>query len=75
MALVGVSTAVVAWWYPQVQGIGYDSLAQLLDGQLALDILLALVVGKLVLSALCVACGVPIGIIGPVVVAAPQPGH
>ena len=69
MALVGVSTAAVAWWYPQVQGIGYDSLAQLLDGQLALDILLALVIGKLVLSALCVACGVPIGIIGPVVVA------
>ncbi len=74
MALVGVSTAVVAWWYPQVQGIGYDSLAQLLDGQLALDILLALVVGKLVLSALCVACGVPIGIIGPVVVAGAAAG-
>ncbi|MBE2169415.1 MULTISPECIES: chloride channel protein [unclassified Cobetia] len=74
MALVGVSTAAVAWWYPQVQGIGYDSLAQLLDGQLALDILLALVVGKLVLSALCVACGVPIGIIGPVVVAGAAAG-
>jgi len=74
MALVGVSTAAVAWWYPQVQGIGYDSLAQLLDGQLALDILLALVIGKLVLSALCVACGVPIGIIGPVVVAGAAAG-
>ncbi len=74
MALVGVSTAVVAWWYPQVQGIGYDSLAQLLDSQLALDILLALVIGKLVLSALCVACGVPIGIIGPVVVAGAAAG-
>ncbi|MDI5883794.1 chloride channel protein [Cobetia amphilecti] len=74
MALVGVSTAAVAWWYPQVQGIGYDSLAQLLDGQLVLDILLALVIGKLVLSALCVACGVPIGIIGPVVVAGAAAG-
>ncbi len=74
MALVGVTTAGVAWWYPQVQGIGYDSLAQLLDGQLALDVLLALVVGKLVLSALCVACGVPIGIIGPVVVAGAAAG-
>ncbi|MFP5301604.1 chloride channel protein [Cobetia sp. SIMBA_158] len=74
MALVGISTAAVAWWYPQVQGIGYDSLAQLLDGQLALDILLALVIGKLVLSALCVACGVPIGIIGPVVVAGAAAG-
>ena len=74
MVLVGVSTAAVAWWYPQVQGIGYDSLAQLLDGQLALDILLALVIGKLVLSALCVACGVPIGIIGPVVVAGAAAG-
>ncbi|TVU72124.1 MULTISPECIES: chloride channel protein [Cobetia] len=74
MALVGVATAGVAWWYPQVQGIGYDSLAQLLDSQLALDVLLALVVGKLVLSALCVACGVPIGIIGPVVVAGAAAG-
>ncbi|AZV32838.1 chloride channel protein [Cobetia marina] len=74
MALVGLSTAAVAWWYPQVQGIGYDSLAQLLDGQLALDVLLALVIGKLMLSAICVACGVPIGIIGPVVVAGAAAG-
>ena len=74
MALVGLSTAAVAWWYPQVQGIGYDSLAQLLEGQLALDVLLALVIGKLMLSAICVACGVPIGIIGPVVVAGAAAG-
>nr|WP_176493870.1 chloride channel protein [Cobetia sp. 5-25-4-2] len=74
MVLVGLSTAAVAWWYPQVQGIGYDSLAQLLDGQLALDVLLALVIGKLMLSAICVACGVPIGIIGPVVVAGAAAG-
>ncbi|PXX96583.1 chloride channel protein [Halomonas sp. LBP4] len=68
LSLVAVATAGVAWWYPEVQGIGYDSLAASLSGDLAVDVLLALVVAKLLLTALTVASGVPIGIIGPVLV-------
>ncbi|WP_248730211.1 MULTISPECIES: chloride channel protein [Halomonadaceae] len=67
-AAVGLATGGVAWWYPEVQGIGYDSLSATLTGELALDVLVALVVGKLLLTGMTVACGVPIGIIGPVLV-------
>ncbi|HSP56915.1 MAG TPA: chloride channel protein [Halomonas sp.] len=68
LSLVAVATAGVAWWYPEVQGIGYDSLAASLSGELAIDVLLVLVVAKLLLTALTVASGIPIGIIGPVLV-------
>ncbi|MBB3329817.1 H+/Cl- antiporter ClcA [Halomonas campaniensis] len=68
LSLVAVATAGVAWWYPEVQGIGYDSLSASLTGDLAVDVLLALVVAKLLLTAITVASGIPIGIIGPVLV-------
>ncbi|GGX83568.1 chloride channel protein [Litchfieldella qijiaojingensis] len=68
LAAVGLATGGIAWWYPEVQGIGYDSLAASLGGELAVDVLIALVIGKLLLTAFTVACGVPIGIIGPVLV-------
>ncbi|PMR71241.1 chloride channel protein [Halomonas heilongjiangensis] len=68
LSLVAVATAGVAWWYPEAQGIGYDSLAASLVGDLAVDVLLALVVAKLLLTAITVASGIPIGIIGPVLV-------
>ncbi|WP_075880472.1 chloride channel protein [Vreelandella massiliensis] len=68
LGAIGVLTGAVAWFFPQVQGIGYDSVAATLDNQLAISVLLALVVFKLLLTALTVACGVPIGIIGPILV-------
>jgi H+/Cl- antiporter ClcA len=74
LALVAILTALVALWYPQVQGIGYDSLAASLSGNLAVDVLLALVVGKLLLTSITVASGIPIGIIGPILVAGAAAG-
>nr|WP_267955427.1 chloride channel protein [Halomonas ethanolica] len=68
LALVALATATVAWWYPEVQGIGYDSMEAALAGNLAVEVLLALVVAKLLLTAITVASGIPIGIIGPVLV-------
>ncbi|MGM0832583.1 MAG: chloride channel protein [Pseudomonadota bacterium] len=68
LAVVGVSTGAVAWWFPDVQGIGYDSVAAMLNNQLTISVLLALVIAKLLITALTVAGGVPIGIIGPVLV-------
>lgn len=68
LALVGVVTGAVAWWYPEVQGIGYDSVAAALNNQLELKVLLALMIAKLLITAITVAGGVPIGIIGPVLV-------
>ncbi|GGW69081.1 chloride channel protein [Vreelandella hamiltonii] len=71
---VGVATGVLAWWFPEIQGIGYDSLAAALNNQLTVSVLLALMIGKLLITALTVAGGVPIGIIGPVLVSGAATG-
>lgn len=67
-SLVGVAIAAVAWWYPQVQGMGYDTLQATLSGSVAVDVLLAVAIGKLLLTAGAVACGIPVSIIGPILV-------
>lgn len=66
--LFGGVIAAVAWWYPQVQGMGYDTLQATLSGSVAVDVLLAVVIGKLLLTAGAVACGIPVSIIGPILV-------
>ncbi|MFW6345532.1 MAG: chloride channel protein, partial [Halomonas sp.] len=66
--LVGVVVAAVAWWYPEVQGMGYDTLQATLSGSVAVDVLLAVAIGKLLVTAGTVACGIPVSIIGPVLV-------
>lgn len=71
---MGVGTGVLAWWFPEIQGIGYDSVAAALNNQLAINVLLALMVAKLLITAITVAGGVPIGIIGPVLVAGAATG-
>ncbi|ALM54417.1 chloride channel protein [Halomonas huangheensis] len=68
LTMVAIFAAGLAWWYPEVQGIGYDSLSHALFGQLTVQVLLALMLGKLLLTAFTVACGVPVSIIGPVLV-------
>ncbi|MGO1625542.1 MAG: chloride channel protein [Halomonadaceae bacterium] len=68
-ALVGVLVGGVAWFYPQVQGMGYDTLGLTFNGTLAVDVLIAVAVGKLLLTAFTVACGIPVSIIGPILVA------
>lgn len=74
LAVVGVATGALAWWFPEIQGIGYDSVAAALNNQLTITVLLALMVAKLLITAITVAGGVPIGIIGPVLVAGAATG-
>ncbi|XKE45538.1 chloride channel protein [Halomonas organivorans] len=68
-ALAGGLVGTLAWWYPQIQGMGYDTLGLTIAGELSLDVLLAVALGKLLVTAFAVACGIPVSIIGPVLVA------
>lgn len=68
LLMAGALTGTVACFYPQVQGIGYDSVETILSGQASLDVLLALALGKLLLTAITLACGIPVGIVGPTLV-------
>ncbi|MDP4557565.1 chloride channel protein [Halomonas meridiana] len=74
LGVVGVATGALAWRFPEIQGIGYDSVAAALNNQLTITVLLALMVAKLLMTAITVAGGVPIGIIGPVLVAGAATG-
>lgn len=74
LGVVGVATGALAWRFPEIQGIGYDSVAAALNNQLTITVLLALMVAKLLITAITVAGGVPIGIIGPVLVAGAATG-
>lgn len=66
MFLAGAATGVLAMWMPQVMGIGYDTVALALHGQLAASLLAALLMAKLAATVIAVGLGVPGGVIGPV---------
>ena len=53
------------WLLPELMGIGYDSVELALNGGFAVSLLLALLVGKLLATAICIGLGVPGGMIGP----------
>jgi len=61
-AIVGL----VALGLPQVAGNGYEPLNRLLDGSIGVNLLLALLVGKIVATSGSVASGVPGGVFTPV---------
>ena len=66
--LAGGVTGALALLTPAVLGVGYDSIADALTGQLAWQTLLLLLAAKTVASAACVGVGMPVGTIGPTLV-------
>ena len=65
LSLAGVITGSVALFIPEIMGIGYDTLSQAINGQLALLLLVSVFIAKLFVTALCVGLGLPSGLIGP----------
>lgn len=66
--LAGILTGIAGCVLPEVMGIGYDSLDQILNGRMLLGMMLALSLSKLILTAVTAGLGMPIGIIGPILV-------
>lgn len=60
-----LSTAAISLLFPQLLGIGYDTVNATLAGEVVMGTLLALLAGKLVLSAWAAAVSFPAGLIGP----------
>ncbi len=65
ITLAGIFTGLVATQVPQVLGIGYDTLAQAMTGQLSLQLLLILLVSKILTTGVSLSAGMPGGLIGP----------
>ncbi len=63
--LGGVLVGLCAIWVPQVMGIGYDTVNQMLLGELAVSLLALLLLAKLFATAASIGLGIPGGTIGP----------
>lgn len=64
--LSGVIVGLIAAIMPDVMGIGYDTVSQMLTGDIALNIVLSLLVLKLLATVASIGLGIPGGSIGPV---------
>jgi len=67
-ALAGVIGALGGLWVPEIMGMGYDTIASAMAGELSWPQLSAVLVAKLVVTALIIGLGIPGGIIGPTLV-------
>jgi|TARA_B110001469_G_scaffold118369_1_gene125043 CIC family chloride channel protein len=65
MLIAGIFTGSLAYFVPQVMGMGTDSILLAIEGQYALGLLVALALAKLFATAISVGLGMPIGLIGP----------
>jgi len=67
-ALAGLIGALGGLWVPQIMGMGYDTITSAMAGELSWPLLLAVLIAKLVVTALIIGLGIPGGIIGPTLV-------
>jgi chloride channel protein, CIC family len=64
-AVGGLVVGLLAWFVPEVLGVGYGNVSKALNGQLALGLMALLVLLKIVATATCYASGNAGGIFGP----------
>ena len=67
-ALGGAVVGTIALAVPQVMGIGYDTVAAALGGQIEPGMLILIIAAKLVATAAVLGLGIPGGLIGPTLV-------
>lgn len=75
VALAGLAAGAFGVLVPEVMGLGYDSLADLLTQALPWTLLLILLVAKLLATATSVGLGIPGGTIGPALFMGATLGH
>lgn len=63
--LAGLLTGAVAFFLPQVMGIGYDTVEQAMAGELAIGLLITIALAKTLVTTASTGLGLPGGLIGP----------
>ena len=66
--LAGILVALVALPFPQVMGIGYDTVNSALIGEMGIGLLLAISLAKIIATTGVLGLGIPGGLIGPTLV-------
>lgn len=64
-ALAGLLTACCAIFIPQIMGVGYDTIASAMNGDISLKLLLIIAVIKLLATSVSLGVGMPGGVVGP----------
>ena len=64
-ALAGVITGLIAIQYPQIMGIGYDTINDLLLVEVGIGLALLILAAKLFATSTAIGLGIPAGLIGP----------
>ena len=65
MLAAGTITGVIALVFPQVMGIGYDTVDALLLSELGIGVVCGILVAKILATSISVGLGMPAGLIGP----------
>ncbi|WP_415905033.1 chloride channel protein [Neptuniibacter sp. QD48_55] len=65
LMLAGILTGSMALFYPQIMGLGYDTVTSVLHGEVGIGLLIGIVLAKCVLTPIVLGLGVPAGLIGP----------
>lgn len=68
LLLAAVITSSVAYWRPEIMGLGYDTLNLAMTGELLFGTLIMIFIAKIAVSAFTIGLGLPGGIIGPTLV-------
>ena len=63
--IAGIAIAFIGLIYPEVLGIGYDSVNKTLLGEFSITVLLGLTFAKLLATSISIGLGIPGGMIGP----------
>ncbi len=66
--IAGLVTGLLAIWFPQIMGVGYDTISASIAGELGLGLLLTVVIAKLIASGVSLGVGMPGGVVGPCLV-------
>jgi len=66
--LAGLCTGLLACWTPQIMGISYDTLEEMLHGRVAIGLVVTLIFTKLIATAVSIGLRIPGGLIGPMLV-------
>lgn len=65
LLLAGLLTGIGAVFYPQIMGIGYDTVTSVLQGEIGIILLFGILIAKCLITPIVLGLGVPAGLIGP----------
>lgn len=68
LGLAGLTTGCVAYFIPEIMGLGYDTLGKMLSAQYIPSVLLLIVIAKLLVTSIASGLGMPLGYIGPALI-------